>query len=99
MVVTGADQPIGQQRVSFADLDLRENAARATLRRRVQSAAGGICNRLGRVAGETDVNVIWSCADQAYRDARPQISAAIGRARSGESMATSLVVSIPARAR
>lgn len=97
-VVTGR-QNVNQEQVSFADLDLRDESARVTLRRRVRSAANMICYRLVPMDGLASLDEIRACANQAYGDARPQVAAVIGRAISGQQMAMSLVVSAPARVR
>ena len=101
-VVTGERQPTYQERVSFADLDLRQRSAQQTLKGRVQRAADRVCSDAegpfpdygASGYGRDDPSL--SCADLTYSDARPQILAAINRAKSGQQMtAMSLVISAP----
>lgn len=100
VVVTG--EPVYQQRVDFADLDLRRSQGRQTLFRRVMRASTDVCIRYeGRInldkvmGGEQN-----TCPSRTYRVARPQIMAAIRRAERGEALAaTALTVAAPANAR
>ena len=98
MTVTG--QPLYQERVSFADLDLRNGSAQQALKRRVHNASERVCIE---AEGPFNANVGYmdqpSCTEATYADARPQIRTAIGRAKAGLQLATSLVVSGPARTR
>ena len=94
LTVTG--EPMVQESVSFADLDLREVPARMALVRRVKNAAWAVCiaaegrQRAGLAFGDPAGN----CPNSTLRAARPQIRAAIDRARSGQpAIATNLVVS------
>jgi UrcA family protein len=96
--VTVTGQPVLQERVSYADLDLRGGSARQTLKVRVYRAADRLCaladgpfpnNQFGLGSAPT-------CAELTYADAQPQIRAAIDRANSRQpEMATNLVVSTP----
>ena len=103
MTVTG--QQFYQERVSFADLDLRSGWAQQTLRRRVDNASERVCRDAYGPFTDTDfvpsgrINAGMTCASLTYRDARPQIRVAIARAKAGLQLATSLVVSGPARTR
>jgi UrcA family protein len=103
MVVTGErGHPVYQQRVDFADLDLRESQARSVLVRRVKAAAWAVC-----IAAEGRQSAEWAlrdpdgnCPNSTYQAARPQIRAAIDRDNAGQPhQATSLVVSASALAR
>lgn len=104
-VVTGERQPVYQQRVSFSDLDLQRWGDQQALRRRVHRASNQVCVEAFGPIGAADTGLAgtrdagMSCGDLTYREARPQISAAIGRAKSGQLMATNLVIAILARAR
>ena len=103
LTVTG--QPLYQERVSFADLDLRNSSAQQTLRRRVDNASERVCRDAYGPFTDTDfvpsgsINAGMTCASMTYDDARPQIRVAIARAKAGLQLATSLVVSGPARTR
>lgn len=98
MTVTG--QQLYQERVSFADLDLRSWSAQQALRRRVNHASERVCIA---AEGPFSANIGFmsqpSCTEQTYQAARPQIAYAIRLAKSGQRMATGLVISAPARAR
>ena len=97
-VVTGAHQPTYQERVSFADLDLRQFSKQQTLKTRVRRAADRVCIEAegpfpsyGYGFGSD-----LTCADLTYNHAKPQIVAAIDRARSGQQTAAmTLVISAP----
>jgi UrcA family protein len=99
-VVTGKHRPIYQERVSFADLDLRRGSGQRLLRSRVRRASSDVCfkaegvdhDRLGVRGG-------LSCDDQTYQDARPQISAAIHRAKSGQTPAAIAIAISASRVR
>lgn len=93
--VTVKGQPVFQESVSHADLDLTKWAHRNTLRGRVYRASERVCIA---AEGEFDANLGImgkpSCTETTYDAARPQIRAAIDRARSRQPvMATNLVVS------
>lgn len=102
LIVEG--QPAYQERVSTSDLDLRKWSEQQKLRSRVHNAANRVCAQaegsfpqppLGFGREESR----YSCADLTYEDAKPQISAAIQRAKSGEQLAVTLVITAPVRAR
>ena len=101
MTVTGERQAVYQERVSTAGLDLTSWSDQRALRKSVQRASERVCIQaegpfsanLGGFGGTP------SCTELTYRDTRPQIAAAIDRARSGQLMASNLVISITARAR
>ena len=103
VVVTGErGQPVYQERVDFADLDLRQSGARQTLFRRLMRASTEVCIQ---AEGEINMNKVMggaqnTCPNRTYRVARPHIMAAIRRATSGQPhQATALTVAAPARAR
>ncbi len=97
-VVTGAHQPTYQERVSFADLDLSQGSAQRALKTRVRRAADRVC-----IEAEGPLPSYGygfgsdlTCADLTYNHARPQIVAAIDRAKSGQQTAAmALVISAP----
>ena len=103
MIVEG--KPVYQERVSTADLDLREWGAQLTLKRRVHHASERVCLQaegrfaLSGVPGFGPEYSRLTCADLTYADARPQITAAIQRAKAGEKVAMALVIATPVRAR
>jgi UrcA family protein len=103
--VTGERQPLYQERVSFGDLDLREGQGQRALRKRVWDAAGRVCTQAEGPNYETN-NVPYGlpgggmhCGDLTYKHARPQISAAIRAAKSGQQLAMALVIAAPTKAR
>ena len=98
MTVTG--QSLYQERVSFTDLDLRSWWDQQALRRRVYNASERVCIEAERPF-DADVGFMGqpSCSETIYADTRPQIRTAIARAKAGQLLATSLVVSGPARTR
>lgn len=104
VVVPGESQPVYQERVSFGDLDLRNGSGQRILRNRVTAASKKVCRQLEgpfpsyRAPGNRDMDK--TCADLTYDTARPQISAAIDRAKSGQPhMAMALVLSAPRASR
>lgn len=102
-VVTGERQAVYQERVSFADLDLRNGSGQRMLKWRVHRASESVCIQ---AVGLIEANLpgpSWrgnepSCTVQTYAAAKPQIAAAIDRAESGRQMALSLTVSRQAQA-
>ena len=101
MTVTG--QPVYQERVSFADLDLRNSGDRQKLKGRVHRASDRVCiaaeGPIPRYSPSWGRNGVETCSDLAYDAAHPQIAAAIDRARSGRQLATALIITGPANAR
>ena len=103
VVVTGQHgAPAYQEQVNFADLDLRQLKARLTLVRRVMQASTNVCIQaegrmnMNRVLGGAEN----TCPNRTYRVARPQIMAAIRRAKSGQpQLATALMITGPAQVR
>ena len=100
MTVTG--QSMAQERVSFADLDLRQSGAQQTLRIRVKRASDRVCRQAEGpfpdvgVSGFGRDDPSLTCTDLTYADARPQLRAAIDRAKSGQQLAAmTFVISAP----
>jgi len=82
---------VSEQRVSFADLDLRQAAARQALTHRVRIAARKVCFWRGQPASSLPMQE--SCFAATYRSARRQVTAAIQLADAGKAQpAMSLVV-------
>ena len=87
MTVKG--EPIYQERVSFADLDLNQRAHQRQLRVRVHAAADRVCiaaygpNGAQGLAAISIAGQEMTCSEVAYATARPQITRAIDNAKSG----------------
>ncbi len=101
MLVTGEHQPVYQERVSHADLDLRSWSHQQALKRRVHKASERVCIA---AEGPLEANLgglygAPSCTQTTYEDTRPQIRMAIARAKAGQQYAANIVVSGPARTR
>lgn len=99
MTVTG--QQLYQERVAIGDLDLTKWSHRNALKRRVQRASERVCIA---AEGPFDANQSGfmdgaSCTEATYDHTRPQIAAAIDRARSGQALAANLTVRLVTRAR
>jgi UrcA family protein len=91
-----------QQEINFADLDLRQSRARVILFQRVMDAAWSVCIEAEGLYGATTAvgDSSGNCPNSTYSAARPQITAAIRRAKSGlPHTAMSLVVAAPAHAK
>jgi UrcA family protein len=100
--VTVTGQPVFQERVSFADLDLRQLQGRQTLNARVYRVADRLCAQAEGPFLENSVGFGSSpgCAELTYRNAKPQIAAAVQRAKAGQQLtAMTVVVSAPRAAR
>ncbi len=104
--VTVTGQPQLQERVSFADLDLRQWSAQQMLKRRVYRAAEKVCAQAeGPLADSSLGYGSWflsapPCTELTYKDARPQIASAVQRAKAGQQLAAlAVVVSAPAASR
>lgn len=98
MTVTGHHQSAEQEHVSFADLDLRRWSAQQALKVRVQRAADRVCSQAEGPFSSINLGLASSmnCTDRTYHAARPQIIAAINRARTGQSLAAmSIAVAAP----
>lgn len=80
-----------QERVAYADLNLREQPNQLILISRVKKAAKRVCNIIYR--GEHPMAVFESrCPHKTYTDAKPQIESAIANAQNGKQVAMSFVV-------
>ena len=98
VVVYGEPQQVNSEHVPYGDLNLAAAADRKTLYSRVGSAVRNVCN--------FDVVGIGSdyrtCASLAWKDARPQIEAAVAREEQlalndGRSIAaTAIIIRAPA---
>jgi UrcA family protein len=90
LTVTGskADDP-DTIRVSYADLDMASPADVAMLQTRVRTAARRTCDAM--YAGSM-LEMSWACRDVVAAVAKPQIAAAIERARTGQDLAARAVV-------
>lgn len=79
-----------QERVSYADLNLRFKENQQVLISRVKGASTRVCNILydGNRFGE----FASRCPQVVYRNARPQINLAIANARNGKQVAMSFVI-------
>lgn len=92
-VVEGASRRSNdvQQRVSYADLDLRNQSNQRMLITRVRQASNNVCDVVFR--GESPIAKFTSrCPQRTYRDAKPQIDLAIANAQNGKRVAISLIV-------
>jgi len=107
VVITGqriADLPT--RRVSFADLNLADAADQATLERRVGYAVKHVCQERGQNAEKTLASFTRyvGCRNFAWSGARPQLAAAVDRARalalngSGSVAVGSLAITVSAPA-
>jgi len=89
--------------ISYADLNLASVAGERTLNRRVGTAVNGLClDATGGNDGSTTFKYSMArCSGHAWGDARPQIAAAVQRAReiastgSSSISATALTISLP----
>lgn len=72
------------QKVSFADLNLRSAAGQKTLERRVNGAVEALCGDRPGFVPLRELLARRECSAESWSNARPQISAAIERARSGQ---------------
>lgn len=92
-VVEGKYQPSAliQERVAYADLNLREEPGQLILVSRVKKAAGRVCDIIYR--GQHPIMKFESrCSYKTFRDAKPQIDTAIANAENGRHVAMTLVV-------
>ncbi|HET9399222.1 MAG TPA: UrcA family protein [Sphingomicrobium sp.] len=76
VVVYGEPQRVQVEHVPYGDLNLAATADRKTLYSRVGSAVRNVCN-FNAVGIASDYR---TCAGLAWKDARPQIDAALARA-------------------
>lgn len=98
MVVRGDQEPVYQERVSFTDLDLRQSGDRRVLKVRVWHAAERVCRQAEGPIADIGFGGALGCTDLTYNDAKPQIAAAIQNAKSGQRVATALVMTAPGNA-
>ncbi len=75
VVVYGESQQVSVERVPYGDLDLAASADRKMLFSRVGNAVRNVCN-FDSIGIASDYR---ACAGLAWKDARPQIDAAIAR--------------------
>lgn len=99
MIVSGKQEQVYQERVSFSDLDLRQRVAGQTLRSRVKNASDRVCiqaegfvPRYG-VYGYSHQDPSLTCADLTYAQAEPQMKAVFDRAKAGQQVAITFVIS------
>ena len=99
VVVYGDPQPANVEHVPYGDLNLAASADRKTLYGRVGSAVRNVCN-FDAVGISGDYR---TCAGLAWKDARPQIDAALARADrlalNGQSSIAAGAIMISARSR
>jgi len=99
VVIYGEPQEANVERVPFGDLDLAAPADRKTLFGRVGSAVRNVCH-FGAASMSSDYR---TCAGLAWKDARPQIDAALARAdrlaSNGQSSIAAGAITISARLR
>ncbi len=99
VVVYGEPQPANTEHVPYGDLDLAASTDRKALYGRVGSAVRNVCN-FDNIGIASDYR---TCAGLAWKDARPQIDAAVGKANqriaSGQSSiaAGAITISAPLR--
>lgn len=80
-----------QERVAYADLNLREQPNQLILASRVRKAANRVCDVIYR--GQHPIVKIESrCPQKTYKDAKPQIDLAIANALNGKHVALNFVV-------
>ena len=93
--VTVVAPAVHTERVSFADLNLRDTGAKALLQARVDAASLKVCKA-------TDYPVLLdmversNCIVNARISARPQVAAAIARAASGQALALNTAIRVSA---
>jgi UrcA family protein len=81
-----------EERVGFADLDLRDYSGQQVLISRVKQAARNVCRVVLR--DETPEAKAYSvCPRTSFKNAKPQIEKAIANAQDGRSVAMNFVVS------
>ena len=80
-----------QERVSYADLDLRNQSNQQMLISRVRQASNRVCDVVFR-GQSAMVKFTSRCPQRIYRDAKPQIDFAIANAQNGKRVAISFVV-------
>ena len=99
VVVYGEPHQANIERVAYGDLDLADSAGRKALYGRVGSAVRTVCD-FDAVGIASDYR---ACAGLAWKDARPQIDAALATAdrlaMSGQSSLAAGAITIAARSR
>ncbi|MEP7350866.1 MAG: UrcA family protein [Sphingorhabdus sp.] len=92
-IVEGAAQrgDYAEERVGYADLDLRDRSNQQMLVSRVRQASNKVCDIVYRNVSPM-VKFNERCTHRSYRDARPQIDLAIANAQEGRRVAMSFVV-------
>ncbi len=96
---SAGNEPVYEQRVGFADLDLSQVRDQRTLKSRVRIAARKVCSKAGDIRNH-GLSMEGSCVGDILRETKPQLIAAIDDARSGrQQLASSLVISSRASAR
>jgi UrcA family protein len=103
MIVRGHQQKVYQERVGFADLDLRQSHDQRTLKTRVRNASERVCLKAEGPFPEygfaLSKDASLTCADLTYNNAKSQISSAIQGVEAGRQVAMALVTSAPSKAR
>ena len=80
-----------QERVSYVDLDLRDQSNQQMLISRVRQASNRVCDIVLR--GQSPMMKFNSrCPQRTYQEAKPQINLAIANAQNGKRVAISFVV-------
>ena len=100
--VVGREDVVSRH-ISYADLNLASLPGERTLNRRVGTAVSSLCSEVsGGNDGSTSFKYSMArCSGHAWSDARPQIAAAVERAReiastgSSSISATALTISLP----
>ncbi len=87
IVAEGKRAPVRSQTVSYASLDLRNDAAVATLTRRVKSAAKDVCNVPHYNTTLDEAITAKRCFRGSFARAQNDIAVAVDRARNGNRMA------------
>lgn len=99
VVVYGESRQAHTERVPYGDLNLAASADRRALYSRVGSAVRNVCN-FDAIGIASDYR---TCAGLAWKDARPQIDAALARAdqlaASGQSSVATGAITISAQSR
>jgi UrcA family protein len=89
VIVTAETDPRPTRLVQYVDLNLGSVHGEKTLLRRVSGAVDSVCSYRGSILFEYQEN--RACRAFAWAGARPQIAAAIDRARSGNSLAAAAI--------
>jgi UrcA family protein len=99
VVVYGESQQVHIERVPYGDLNLAASADRKTLYGRVGSAVRNVCN-FDAIGIASDYR---TCAGMSWKDARPQIEAALAKAdqlaANGQSSVVAGAITISSRSR